>query len=590
MLTEPALLQAFGRGDYAAVAANAPTLLAAQPDDTKLRLALADSYARLGRGSDAIPQYEDLLGTEAETPAVLGLSAAWRSIGREDRAEGVFQEALNRHGQRAADNLTTSAAPLESTPGSISTQASTSTSTARPSMAVAYVEVSPVPLLSNDSASASVALQHDTPLTAGPVAAMAKLPKELPLGGAPAVQPVIPPTETETVIAAYQKGDYAKVSRSGPAVLAKHPDDTALRMAVANSLAWSGWLEKAIATYEPLRDTPDAAPALIGIANCWRWLGRPDKAADALADAQRIGVPQKNLNDFDEAQRYVAREVRPSTRVSIEDIGDSTGSHRLEPVITQTWRDASNTQIYEVHADAPRVTSSGVPATNASGAGIAYENIGVPLAPRIEAGYSHGNATRFVGDARVKLGDVPWYIDVGRVDWGQTSFSPGALKAGLMANKVGLQGSSVVPVVGTLRVSAAWYGITDGNHEYEYNAELTPALQPLPTSPFKWFVGTYGRKASTATALYWSPSPGFYVATAGIKMDWTSAAWQVYGAVQGGVPLTSASSTVWSVGGGVRRWIGENWLVGGAFSVSDSSRNDSRYRANQGSVFTEHRW
>ena len=61
-----------------------------------------------------------------------------------------------------------------------------------------------------------------------------------------------------------------------------HPGDRAIRLDLANALAWSGRPDDAIPLYDQLlRDEPARPDLLRARANALRWDGRLEEAADA---------------------------------------------------------------------------------------------------------------------------------------------------------------------------------------------------------------------------------------------------------------------------------------------------------------------
>jgi tetratricopeptide (TPR) repeat protein len=77
----------------------------------------------------------------------------------------------------------------------------------------------------------------------------------------------------------FDAGDYWSVGSDGPAILRKEPGNNQLRMMVAESLAWTGRYTEAIKQYRMLSGTPLSDSAALGMANVYRWNGRPDLAS-----------------------------------------------------------------------------------------------------------------------------------------------------------------------------------------------------------------------------------------------------------------------------------------------------------------------
>jgi tetratricopeptide (TPR) repeat protein len=90
-----------------------------------------------------------------------------------------------------------------------------------------------------------------------------------------------PPASTgaATLKDKFNAGDYWSVGSDGLEFLKKQSGDDQLRLLVADSLAWSGRYADAIRQYQMLAGTTLADSAALGLANVYRWSGRPDLAS-----------------------------------------------------------------------------------------------------------------------------------------------------------------------------------------------------------------------------------------------------------------------------------------------------------------------
>src|SRR5688500_15398961 len=84
--------------------------------------------------------------------------------------------------------------------------------------------------------------------------------------------------EAAPALQRYEAGDYPQAARLGEELLRRAPDLHALRFAVANSLAWTGRYEAALAHYRVLLGTPYETRGRLGMANVLRWRGQAEAA------------------------------------------------------------------------------------------------------------------------------------------------------------------------------------------------------------------------------------------------------------------------------------------------------------------------
>src|SRR3954463_10424798 len=88
-------------------------------------------------------------------------------------------------------------------------------------------------------------------------------------------------TLAQSALERYEAEDYKAAARLGLRELANAPKDEKtdeLRLSVANSLAWTGDYDPAIAQYRMLFGTRYDTDARVGLANALRWRGQADLA------------------------------------------------------------------------------------------------------------------------------------------------------------------------------------------------------------------------------------------------------------------------------------------------------------------------
>lgn len=363
------------------------------------------------------------------------------------------------------------------------------------------------------------------------------------------------------------------------------PDDT-LRLKIANSLAWTLRLNEAAEQYEQLISGPEAKPAQLALANTYRWLGRPDLAVPLYEN-----LLEQDLNHADarDGLDYADREVRPRTTVQWRGSNDSGDMQVNTLTLTHRWRDKSMRQIFEVETEAnrDRLTPAQLQ-VNQHQLGLRYENLGLPLQPRVFLSLQNRPERQAFGGVRVRLGQSFTYLTAEHMNWGVASLSARALNAGLTAKHVGLESRVGFPV-GELSAQAHAYRISDGNTLLTSSLRFAPLWRPLGPA-FKPYVAVDTRDVKFNTPNYWSPETGSGSASLGATAEWAEKDWFFYVAAQAGQRLYGEAGSSWSASIGAQRWLSRDMSVGVHLWGMSSIRDQARYRAHSGTVKLEKLW
>ena len=380
---------------------------------------------------------------------------------------------------------------------------------------------------------------------------------------------------------AYEAGDYYRAARLGRASLAAEGKGSlALRHAVANSLAWTGRYDAALEDYRALLGTGYEARARVGIANLMLWQGRPDAAEREFRIAlERDGLVEDGARGLEAA----SRELRPALGLRVARTADNQDFTRDELWLTlRRWRDDRGRR-YEVgllHEDNHAPSFSEKREALQGSAWFAA----APLAPRVEAALYD---EQLFGTLQLE----PWRehlrVRAGRVNWGRLAFSAAALVDHLSAEVIGLAGE-IRPLFGALRVRADAYKVSDGNHVYEGEAQLTPAWQPLPWR-LEWYGGYFARRAEHEDPRYWSPTPAYQLAFVGVRRGWYSARNDISVWARAGAGLCETAKASYSAGTSARRWLTRELALGVEAWFVDAPR-PTPYRMHQLSAFAQLLW
>ena len=364
--------------------------------------------------------------------------------------------------------------------------------------------------------------------------------------------------EAERALAVYEAGNYPEAARLGLAELASAPGNHEMRLAVANSLAWTARYDPAVEQYRVLLGTSYDSQARIGIANALRWRGQPDLAEPYYRE---VLAREPGNEEARNGMALLARDLRPALTLRLTRAADNQNVSRNELSLGYRRWSAERDWRFEVGAFGGRFES---PQGSWSPRGIQASAWGtrLPLSPRVEASAVDNGAggTRGFGTLQLEPIRDRLRIRFGRVDWARLAFTGSALADGLTASVIGAFGETETRI-GTVRGRIDHYGISDGNTLIDGELQLTPLWQPLPYK-LVWSGGVYGRGAEREDPRYWSPRPTYGVAFLGVQRGWYLERSDVTASVRHGFAFTETARNSWSAALSARYWVRATLALG----------------------------
>ena len=365
------------------------------------------------------------------------------------------------------------------------------------------------------------------------------------------------------------------------------PPDSALRLKIANSLAWSNRLSAAIKEYEKLvRNSDQFQNARIPLANTYRWSGRADLSVPLYEQALEDNEANQDALDGIE---YAERDLRPRTTIEWTRDQDSDNLRLNTGTLTHRWRDTTLQQIYEVQTDLRTAQQNpNDPLTRHTGAAMRYTHTGLPLQPEVSISTQGSPTSRWFAGLRVKLGELPIHAEIARENFGMTAANAKALEAGLTAKRIGLTGSWS-GAMGVLSSRLNAYEISDGNTMLTTNIKLTPNWQPLGVV-VKPYASIDTRDLSFNTPNYWSPVEGSGSFGLGASAEWAEKDWYFVLAGQLGTRIYGDAGNSWNASIGAQRWLTRNTALTANLWGMASIRDGGRYRAHSLSLKLDRLW
>jgi tetratricopeptide (TPR) repeat protein len=415
----------------------------------------------------------------------------------------------------------------------------------------------------------------------------------------------------------FAAGHYARVVAEGPKALEQEPDNDALRLAYANSLLWTGqtwnsaehfqklvgtaqdqtarlglahalsWtgrMAQAIPFYESLLDGPVAHDARLGLANALRWSGRADRA---LPHYQRAMNEEPTSKDAIHGVVYSERALRATTAISAQfaQENNTAGGQELVLKLSHSLRNDEKTRIYTL--DISRAVDRVVGLTDPAQAfSFEVEDLEMALAPRLRISREVSPNETWLGQLRLKLGETPLYVNIGRISWPKTPLGAQNLDVGITANQLGLEGKYQTGI-GEFRGSVNQYALSDGNQIHGGDLRLTPWRTPFGRE-IRPYAGLAWRATQTPTPNYWSPE-NYVVGYVGIEGEWETPEWYVFTFLTLGDRLAGDGSRYWSAGLNAKHWFRRDMALGAGL-WSQSSLGEGSYQVYGLNMQLEKQW
>jgi tetratricopeptide (TPR) repeat protein len=381
-----------------------------------------------------------------------------------------------------------------------------------------------------------------------------------------------PPASTgaATLKDRFNAGDYWSVGSDGLEFLQKQSGDDQLRLLVADSLAWSGRYADAIRQYQMLAGTTLADSAALGLANVYRWSGRPDLASPLY---QQILRSQPDNPDALDGLNRINRELRPRTNVTLGRKLDSNAVMQNAAEINHYWRGDNLALKYQLSLNTSRYTLASVD-THQREINFSIEHADIAMAPKLDLSAQQEPSNKAFASLRLKLVDAPeLHVTIGHVNWGNMVFQPQALLDGLVATQLGVDGS-LITRPGTLSATYNDYLVSDGNRIQDSNIRFSPSWSPLGTD-FRYYIGLSGRSAQRNVPAYWSPDTGYLSTDIGFSNEWfmDNGNFAIY--AQRGFGTGGEAQNSYNMGFAAKRYIDRDWAVLISAGMLENMRTDA---------------
>jgi tetratricopeptide (TPR) repeat protein len=382
----------------------------------------------------------------------------------------------------------------------------------------------------------------------------------------------------------FDANEYWSVGSEGLVYLQQDPDNHELRMLVADSLSWTGRYSDAITQYRMLAGTSLSDRATLGLANVYRWSGRPDLASPLY---QQLLKTRPDNPDAIDGMNRINRELRPRTNYTLGKKSDSNSVIQHSNELTHRWRGDDLALKYELSINTSRYTRSPLN-TRQKEVNFGIEHTGMALAPQLNLSLQQGPTTRAFASLRLKLDDASaLHVTIGHVNWGNMAFQPQALLDGLTATQLGAD-ASLLTRTGTLSAMYNAYRVSDGNQVQEANLHFSPSWRPLGPD-FSYFIGLSGRFALMNVPSYWSPKSGFLSAEIGFSDDWSTPYGDLSIYAQRGFKAGGEALNSYNMGFSAKHYIDNDWAASLAAGLLKNQRIDA-YRSKYLTLDIERLW
>lgn len=382
----------------------------------------------------------------------------------------------------------------------------------------------------------------------------------------------------------FDAGDYWSVGSDGMDFLNAEPGNDEIRMIVADSLAWTGRYADAIAQYQMLAGTTLSDNAALGMANVYRWSGRPELAGSLY---RQILISRPDNPDAVDGLNRIARELRPRTEITLGNKSDSNSVEQNSFEFNHYWRGDDPALKYELSLNTSHYTLSSVD-TLQRDINFRIEHPDMAMAPRLDVSVQQEPVDKTFAILRLKLIDASdLHMTIGHVNWGYMAFQPNALLAGLDATQLGVDGS-LLTRPGTISAIYNEYQVSDGNRLNETNIRFFPSWRPSG-SEFRYYIGLSGRFASRNTPDYWSPDTGYLSTDIGFTNEWTmnNGDYSIY--AQRGFHASGEALNSYNMGFAAKQHIGRDWMASLSAGMLENQRTDA-YHSKYLTIGVEMLW
>jgi tetratricopeptide (TPR) repeat protein len=368
----------------------------------------------------------------------------------------------------------------------------------------------------------------------------------------------------------FDAGDYWSVGSEGLDFLKKEPGNDTLRMIVADSLAWTGRYADAISQYQMLASTAQSDRAVLGLANVYRWSGRPDLASPLY---QKILISQPDNPDALDGLNRINRELRPKTDVTLGRQSDSNSVMQNGTEISHYWRGDNLALKYQLSLITSRYTLTPIN-TRQREINFSVEHADMAMTPKLDLSVQQAPISKAFVSLRLKLDDEPDLdMTIGHVNWGNMAFQPQALLAGLVATHIGVD-CSLITRPGTISATYNGYRVSDENQVQDVNIRFSPSWRPVGTE-FRYYIGISGRFALRNVPTYWSPNAGYISTDIGFTDEWSmsNGDYSIYG--QRGFGVGGEALNSYNMGFAAKRYIDRDWAASLSAGLLRNQRTDA---------------
>lgn len=393
--------------------------------------------------------------------------------------------------------------------------------------------------------------------------------------------------EEQKIVDLYAAGKYREAGLNGLELLENEKPDDALKLIMANSLAWTGQTTNAKKIYQEISEPKLIDDANLGVANILRWQGDDHLAAPIFRD---ILERRPDSSDVQTGLLLAERELAPRTLIGFGGIQDSGDFSRNSGVINHRWRGNNGYTITEIELGAIKDTLPTVGAQQ-NEVTLRHQDLALQLKPAFEISLpkTSGNSnSKIYGNLKLTFDDDKIRVGLGKVNWGRMANNAESLRQDFSADYIGANIKREF-YFGEIAGRLDYYKISDGNVIVSGGLRLNSNLRPLGAK-IRPIVGVDIRKSKFSTPNYWSPADGHGNIYAGLEGDWAVEQWAVYGGAQFGLPAYGEAGTSWSLSAGAKRWLTDDVAFSFNLWSMASVRAGVTYRSQSANMMLERFW